>query len=77
MRNSFPVALCVIGSIIDFALWTKLRHFEVREHPHKSLVGLSREERQRRVTTASWILFGSGWIFLVGAVVLFWLGNSR
>jgi len=77
MQNSFSVAMCIMGAIADFALWTKLRKFKVRENPPRKLARLSVEARRRRVMTASWILFSSGWFFLAATVLLFWLGNSR
>jgi hypothetical protein len=77
MKVSFPVVVCIIGAVIDFALWLRLRHFKVREKPPASQAGLSIEERQRKVAIGRWILFASGWAFLVGTVFLWWLENSR
>jgi hypothetical protein len=77
MRNSFPVLVCIIGAIADFVVWAWLRSFKVRERRRGSVGRLSMEERQRKVTIASWIMFGSAWFFLAGAGVLWWLGIRR
>ena len=75
MRSSFPVVVCIVGAIADFVVWAWLRSFKVRDKPPASLAHLSREERQRRVTIASRIAFGSAWLFLAAAGLLWWLGN--
>jgi hypothetical protein len=77
MTITFPVAVCVIGGIADFALWAKLRSFKVREKPPASRAGLSVEERQRKVTIAGSITFASGCFFLAGAILLEWLRKSN
>jgi predicted lysophospholipase L1 biosynthesis ABC-type transport system permease subunit len=73
MRISFPVLVCLVGAVGDFWLWLWLRKFRVRERPPASRIGLSVEERQRKVTIGSRIAFASGWFFLAGAVFLAWL----
>jgi len=77
MKVSFPVVVCIVGAFVDFVIWLRLRNFRVREKAPASRAGLSIEERQRKVTVATWIIFGLGWIMLVGAVILVWLGNSN
>ena len=77
MRITFPIVVCLIGAVADFALWVKLRHFRVREKPPASRAGLSLEERQRKITIGRRILFASGCLLLAGAVFLAWLANSK
>ena len=73
MKNSFPVVVCLFGAIADFMVWAWLRRFKVRERPPGSLTHLPVEERQRRIAAARWIVFGSAWFLLAGAVLLYWL----
>lgn len=75
MRNGFPILVCIVGAIADFTVWGWLRSFKVRDKAPVSLAHLTREERQRRITIVGQIMFGSVWLFLAGAVVLWWLGN--
>ena len=77
MRNGFPIIVCVIGAIANSALWVKLRNFKVREKPPASRAHLSIEERQRKITIARGIVFGSAWFMLAGALLLAWLGRSN
>ena len=76
MRVSFPVVVCIVGAFVDFVVWLRFRDFKVRQKPSASRVGLSIEERQRKVTIATWIIFCLGWFMLAGALILVWLGNS-
>lgn len=75
MRNGYPIVVCIVGAIADFGVWGWLWSFKVRDKAPASLAHLTREERQRRITIVAQIMFGSAWLFLVGAVVLWWLGN--
>ena len=75
MRNGFPIVVCIVGAIADLAVWMWLRSFKARDKAPASLAHLTREERQRRITIVGWIMFGSAWLFLSGAVLLWWLGN--
>ena len=77
MRITFPIAVCLIGAVADFALWAKLRHFRVAEKPPASRAGLSLEERQRKITIGRRILFSSACFMLAGALFLAWLANSK
>ena len=77
MKNTFLIALCILGAVGDFILWTFLRKYKVKEKAPMKFRALSREERKQRIRNASWIMFGSGWFFLAGAVFLYWLGNLR
>jgi hypothetical protein len=77
MKITFPIVVCLIGAVADFALWAKLRHFRVPEKPPASRAGLSPEERQRKVMIGRRILFASGCLLLAGAVFLAWLANSK
>ena len=74
---SFPVAICLVGAVADFLVWSWLGRFRVSAKPPASRARLSIEERQRKITIARWIIFGSGWVFLAGAGLLMWLQNSR
>jgi hypothetical protein len=75
MRNGFPIVVCIAGAIADFAVWGWLRSVKVRDKVPASLAHLTHEERQRRITVAGQIIFGSAWFFLAGAVLLWWLGT--
>jgi hypothetical protein len=77
MRITFPIVVCLIGAVADFALWAKLRYFRVAEKPPASRPGLSLEERQRKITIGRRVLFASGCLLLAGAVFLAWLANSK
>lgn len=77
MNVTFPVVVCVAGAIADFCLWGWLRRFKVREKAPPSLARFSVEERQRRMNVVAWVMFASGWIFVAGAFVLFWLANRN
>ena len=77
MRITFPIVVCLIGAVADFALWAKLRHFRAREKPPASRAGLSLEERQRKIRIGRRVLFALGCFMLAGAVFLAWLANSR
>lgn len=77
MNIRFPIVVCLIGAVANFALWTKLRHFRVPEKPPASRAGLSLEERQRKITIARRIVLASGVFMLAGALFLAWLENSR
>lgn len=77
MTLAFPVVVCLVGAAADFAVWQKLRHFRVREKAPTGRDGFSLEERQKRVTIATSIVFSSGWFLLGGAILLLWLGNSK
>ncbi len=73
MKMSSRVILCVLGAIAWF--WTSLwvRNIKVRSKPPASTAHLSLEQRQQRIRMASWIAFGLGCFFVVGAVILAWL----
>ena len=58
MRNGYPIVLCIVGAIADFAVWGWLRNFKVRDKAPASLAHLTREERQRRITIVGQIMFG-------------------
>ena len=75
MRNGFPIAACIVGAIADLAVWGWLRSFKVRDKAPAALAHLTPEERQRTITIVGCIMLGSAWVFLTGAVVLWWLGN--
>lgn len=77
MRNGFPIVVCIVGAIADFTLWAWLRRFRVREKAPPSLARFSIEERQRRVKIVARVMFASGWMFVAGAVLMFWLGNRN
>jgi hypothetical protein len=77
MTVGFPVILSLAGAVADFFVWAKLRHFKVREKSPASRTGLSVEERQRKITVAARIVLGSAWFFLLGALLLLWLENSK
>ncbi len=77
MKIGFPMVVCIVGAFADFVIWLRLRNFKVREKAPASQAGLSIEERQRKVTIATRIIFGLGWFMLAGALFLAWLGNSN
>jgi hypothetical protein len=66
------IIICFIGAAACFynAIW--FRRFKVPETPPKSRAHLSREERQRRMRVASWVLMFTGILML--ALALFLLG---
>ncbi len=73
MKIGFPLVVCLIGAIANFALGAKLRHFRVREKPPASRAGLSLEERQRKITIARRIVIATAWFMLAGALYFAWL----
>lgn len=75
MRNGFPILICILGAIADFAVWGWLGNYKVRDNPPTSQAHLTREQRQQKIRIVGWIMFGSAWVFLAGAVLLWWLGN--
>jgi hypothetical protein len=77
MIVSFPVVICLVGAVVNLALWVKLGNFRVRAKPPASRAGLSVEERQRKITNGRWIIFASAWVLLGGALLLAWLGKSN
>jgi hypothetical protein len=65
----FPVILCLVGAAGSFWATVWLRGFKVRANPRSSR-SLSLQERQQKIRAASWILFGMGCLYIVGAIVL-------
>ncbi len=66
----FPVILCVVGAAASFWANIWLRKFKVREKPPASRSHLSLKERQEKIRIGSWIAFGMGCVFVIGAVIL-------
>jgi hypothetical protein len=64
----FPVRLCILGAVGSFWATVWLRKFKVRPQP-SSRTSLSMEERQRKIRTGSWIPFGLGCLYVVGAII--------
>jgi len=68
-----PTILCILGAISWFGMSVWLRRYKVRSKSPASRARLSLEERQQKIRTASWILFGGACFFLVGAIFMAWL----
>jgi hypothetical protein len=71
---SFPVVICLVGSVPFFVSGVKLRHFKVPEKPPASRAGLTIEQRQQKIQFASWLSFALSGFMLFGAILLSWLG---
>jgi len=66
----FPVIVCAAGAVASFWATMWLRKFNVREKPPAYRSHLSLEERQKKIRIASWIAFGMGCVYVIGAVIL-------
>ena len=55
----------------------RLRKFRVSETPPKSRAGLSREERQHKITIATSICYASGIFMLAGGFLFAWMANAN
>ncbi|HEX4488402.1 MAG TPA: hypothetical protein VH088_19140, partial [Terriglobales bacterium] len=67
----------LIGSFASFSLGLRLRKFRVSQTPPKSRAGLSREERQQKITTGRRICCGLGVFMLVATFFFAWLANPN
>jgi hypothetical protein len=70
MAISLPVIVCLLGAVPFFSLAIKLRNFKVPAEAPASRVGLSIEERQRKITIAMWLAFSCGCGMFGGAILL-------
>jgi hypothetical protein len=72
MNDYFPVIILVIGAISFFSFTVRLRRFRVSEKSPASSVGLSIEQRQKRMRIASWVSFCCGCLMLASAAYFAW-----
>ena len=77
MRNVFPVVVCLVGAAVDFLMWAKFRRMKLSGELPAARSGLSEEQRRRDLGIVTGVLFGSGCVFVVGAILLLWLGSRN
>jgi hypothetical protein len=77
MVINFPTVVSFIGTIMSFSFALRLRNFKVNEIAPKSRAGLSREERQRKITIGRRIVYGVSAFMLASAFLFAWMANSN
>jgi hypothetical protein len=77
MVVDFPTVVSFIGAITSFSFALRLRNFQVSEIPPKSRAGLSREQRQRKITIGRRIVYGLSAFLLASAFSFAWMANSK
>jgi hypothetical protein len=77
MVINFPTIVSFVGAISSFSFALKLRNFKVSEIPPKSRAGVSREERQRKITIARRIVYGVSAILFASTFLFAWIANSN